>query len=81
MEIWKEVGCEKCKFQGTKGRKAVWEILFFDDVIRSAVLDYLEKNELRKSPTSKNKTIYSLFLTFLKNHPILSLLLRQILGL
>lgn len=61
-ELWREIGCEICNYQGIGGRLrygrcAVFEVLQIDDEVRPLLANYLEHNILKQPPTNKHFTM------------------------
>ncbi len=54
-QIYTPVGCDEC-FNGYKGRIAVQEVLSIDQVIRDAITNNYQKDELRKLVYAKDST-------------------------
>jgi signal transduction histidine kinase len=48
MEIWSEVGCERCEGLGIRGRQPIVEILAIDAQSRPVLSEYLERNVIRR---------------------------------
>ncbi len=51
--LWREVGCEQCDHQGTRGRCVAYGILLIDDETRPMLEESLEKTILPTFPTGK----------------------------
>ena len=47
MEIWNEVGCERCDGRGVRGRQPILEVLTIDATSRPILAEYLERNVVR----------------------------------
>ena len=52
IKVSKGKGCESCKHTGFKGRTAIYEILFVDDVIRELVLQKASAAQIKKKAVS-----------------------------
>jgi type IV pilus assembly protein PilB len=48
QQIWKGVGCDKCRKTGFKGRLGIYELLVLDDRLRDMVTSNPDVNQLRK---------------------------------
>jgi type IV pilus assembly protein PilB len=47
-QFYKPAGCPKCNGVGYKGRGGIMEILLIDDIIRRAVLETSEADQIKK---------------------------------
>ncbi len=50
VEIWQEVGCEKCKNSGCYYRSTANDVLWINDAVRPLIKDYLERNVMGIPP-------------------------------
>ncbi|MBU1626767.1 type II secretion system ATPase GspE [bacterium] len=51
--LYKEKGCENCKFTGYKGRSGIYELLMISDDIRKLVLEKAPANIIKQTAMSK----------------------------
>jgi type II secretory ATPase GspE/PulE/Tfp pilus assembly ATPase PilB-like protein len=52
-KFMKQVGCEKCRYTGFRGRTAIYEIIKVDEDLRRLIVERQPSNVLKKSALSK----------------------------
>jgi len=58
VKLYKQVGCKKCKGNGYRGRRAIYELFMPDDDIRSLMLQKVDEIELKKACLAKGMTFF-----------------------
>jgi len=59
MVFYEGEGCEECQFTGYKGRKAIYEILVFNEDIRQLIINRATANEIKElAMKSGMKTLF-----------------------
>jgi len=53
ITIYREKGCEACKYTGYKGRTGIYELLMVDDDIRKLILEKAPSNIIKQAAMSK----------------------------
>ncbi|MFC1474976.1 GspE/PulE family protein, partial [bacterium] len=59
VELWRGVGCERCRNTGFRGRTGIYEVMTTDDALRGAILRGASGDELREiAGASGMKSLY-----------------------
>jgi type II secretory ATPase GspE/PulE/Tfp pilus assembly ATPase PilB-like protein len=51
-KIYEGKGCEECKFSGYAGRKAIYEILLFNEQIRQLIMEHATASQIKEKAVS-----------------------------
>lgn len=58
VKLYRTVGCKKCKNNGYKGRRAIYELFMPDDEIRTLMLQKTDEIELKRICRTKGMTFF-----------------------